>query len=345
MRVFTLSEAFKSLQGRKFVGVAETAVLLAVMGLADLSGIFPTRVTEIQPHPFWLPVILAASIYGRSAGYVIAVAAAMTDVALNWPDLARHADFYDFLIANSTNAIMWLGAATVLGSFRESHLERLREIQDAHDRRASEAQILSERCRSLIREVGKLENRIAASGGSAVGRTLDLFERLLKLPQQQAFEGYRHALQLLIGAEGVEFLVPTEEGWAGALLENLDDRNEALDHATSRICGIVGAGDRVYSCVRDLDREVLAGRAALAAPIRSGDGELYGIVLVREADPACLSRAGEVAITLGNFILGARHFEFELPALGDAASQMRRRLQNPASGIAGGKVVNALVRQ
>jgi hypothetical protein len=346
VRNFRVLEVFKNLQSRKLAGVAETAALLAIMALADLLEIFPFRVTQIQPHPFWLPVILAASIYGRSVGYVIAVLAALIDAALEWPDLARHSDFYDFLIANSSNAIMWLGVATVLGAFRENHLERLRETEEAHEQRASEAQILSERCRSLICEVAKLENRIAASGGSAVGKTLDLFERLLKLPPEQTFEGFRHALHLLIGANGVELHVPVKEGWVNALPGDEDEGIHSLDLAMSRICGIVGAGNRVYSCARELDLEVLAGRVALAAPIRSGDGELLGVVLVREADPACLSRAGEAAIALGNFILGARHFEYELPALGDAAAFLaRRQLQKPTPILASGKVVSAQVRQ
>ena len=346
VRNFRILEGFKNLQSRKLAGVAETAALLAVIALADLLGIFPYSVTQIQPHPFWLPVILAASSYGRSVGYIIAVLAALIDAALEWPDLAKHSDFYDFLIANSTNAIMWLGAAAVLGAFRENHLERLRETEEAHEQRTSEAQILSERCRSLIREVAKLENRIAASGGSAVGKTLDLFERLMKLPPPQAFDGYRQALHLLIGADGVELHIPVEDGWMNALPSESAGESYALDSTTSKICGIVGAGNRVYSCVRDLDREVLTGRAALAAPIRSSDGELLGVVLVREADPACLSRAGEVAILLGNFILGARHFDFDLPALGSGADfHLRRQHLTSRLGITDGKSANAQVSQ
>jgi polysaccharide biosynthesis protein PelD len=346
VRNFKVLEAFKSLQSRKLAGVVETSGLLAAMALADLSGVFPFSLTHLQPHPFWLPVILAASIYGRSVGYIIAALAALIDSALDWPDLARHSDFYDFLIAISSNAVMWLGAATVLGAFRENHLERLRETKDAHDQRAAEAQILSDRCRSLIREVAKLENRIAASGGSAVGKTLELFERLVKMPAAQAFEGYRQALHLLIGADGVELYVPSQDGWLNALPGKGDEAGPALDPAMTRICGTVGAGNRVYSCVRELDREVLTGRAALAAPIRSSEGELLGVVLVREADPACLSRAGEVAIALGNFILGARHFEYDLPALEDAAAfQTPRQLQSSAPRITSGASLNAQVGQ
>ena len=346
MRNFRIMEGWKNLQSRKLAGVAETAALLAIIALADLLGVFPYKVTQIQPHPFWIPVILAASSYGRSVGYVIAVLAALIDAALEWPDLARHSDFYDFLIANSTNAIMWLGAAAILGALRENHLARLRETEEAHEQRSSEAQILSERCRSLIREVAKLENRIAASGGSAVGKTLDLFERLMKLPPQQAFDGYRQTLYLLIGADGVELHVPVEDGWMNALPSESAEDSCALDPTTSRICGIVGAGNRVYSCVRELDREVLTGRAALAAPIRSADGELLGVVLVREADPACLSRAGEVAILLGNFILGARHSDYDLPALGSGADfHLRRQRLTASPGITGGKSPNAQVSQ
>lgn len=342
---FKIPESFKKLQNRRLAGVAETSALLIIVTLADASGFFPVRLAEIQPHPFWVPVILAASIYGRLTGYLIASLAVLAGAALDWPDLTKHEDFYDFLIANSSNAIMWLGAATVLGSFRENHLNKLREVQEAHDHRASEAQILSERCRSLIREVGKLENRIAASGGSAVGKTLDLFERLLKLPPHQTFDGYRQALHHLIGADGIELHVPSRHGWVTAMPNTGADADMPADSATSRICATVAAGDRVYNCIRDSDQDLLSGRASLAAPIRAGNGDLLGVVIVREVDPACLSRAGEVAIAIGNFILGARHFEFGPLACDEAsAANVTIQLRHSTPRIAGGSATNAQFR-
>jgi hypothetical protein len=338
--------AIKNFQGRKLIGFAEAAALLAIITLADLLGLFPFSVTQIQPHPFWLPVVLAACIYGRSVGYAIAILAALLDAALDWSDLAVHSDFYDFLIANSSNAAMWLGAATVFGAFRENHLKQLRETEEGREQRASEAQILSERCRSLVREVAKLESRIAASGGAAAAKTLDLFERLLKSPPAQAFEDYRQALHILIGANGVELHVPLGDSWINALPNEGDAGNQSSDSALLRMCGIVGAGNRVYSCVRELDRDVLAGRVVLAAPIRSADGNLLAVLLVREADPACLGRAGEVAILLGNFILGARHFDHELPTLGsEAGLRLHRQKLTGSQGTAVGKAANTQVSQ
>jgi hypothetical protein len=166
----------------------------------------------------------------------------------------------------------------------------------------------------------------------------------LKLPPAQALEAYRQALHLLIGAEGVEIHVPVENGWVNVLQGEKEDGSRALDPTVSKICSTVGMGNRVYSCVRDLDREVLAGRVALAAPIRAADGRLLGVVLIYQADPACLSRAGEVAISLGNFILGARHSEYDLPLLGaDAAFQLRRPRLDASPRIADGSAARAQV--
>ena len=97
----------------------------------------------------------------------------------------------------------------------------------------------------------------------------------------------------------------------------------------------------MYNCARDLDLQLLNGRAALAAPIRANDGELLGVVLIREADPACLSHAGESALLLGNFILGARFLEPGLPALGSEAAFKSFQRQSSKLITASGEAANA----
>ena len=348
--------AFRHSAARQWAGVFEALLLLAFIGVADISELLPVRIAQLQPHPFWIPVILASCLYGRMVGYVIAVAAAMADAALVWPEAAGHSDFYGFLSARSVNAVLWLGAAVLLGSFRDEQAQRLREAEEALGQRASEAHVLADRCRSLILEVSKLENSVAASSGGKAGKALDVFGRMLALPAERAFDGYKQALRALIGAKGFDLLLPGGHNWPGAsrLNDTWDGREsdrqspdgQIFEKAVSNICGSVAASGRIFNCVRDSDREVLAGIAALAAPVYSSNGDLLAIVLVREADPSCLGQSAEAAISLANFVLGARFLEYELSASGDAA-RFGGAPQFLKSGQVAetGEILNALVQR
>src|SRR5690606_41914619 len=92
-------------------GVLEALVVLAAMALVDRAHWLPFSITGLEPHPFWVPVALAAAGYGRAAGYVVACCAAGLNAALAWSGFAEHPDFYDFMLAHSTDAVLWLAAA------------------------------------------------------------------------------------------------------------------------------------------------------------------------------------------------------------------------------------------
>ena len=203
-------------RGRLSSGLAEAAAVLGVISLADASGMLPVELTQMQPHPFWIPVLLGACIYGRAVGYVIAFASVLADLALNWPEMARHSDFYDFLTASSANAAMWLGAALVLGSIREGHLKRLAETAELGAQHATEAKMLADRCSLLIREVSSLENKIAAAGAPVAGKALDLFEQLMRAPVEKVLDSYAQALNQLIGAKGFVFYAFADSRWSQA---------------------------------------------------------------------------------------------------------------------------------
>ena len=294
-------------------GTLETTALLFAMAFVDYAHWLPFRLTQLQPHPFWIPVVLAASCYGRPAGYFVAICATVLD----WSQFADHPDFYDFLVASSKNAILWLAAAAVLGRFRERQVERRREAEEARDQRTEEARILADRCRALARETADLERRIASSGASGAGSVLEVFQKVLRLPGALTIDGYKQALYLLIGARQIRVYVPDGPDWVA-----LPGSEEiAIKAVPGVVCNAVASSANVLSCLRPADAELLNGYGAMAACVRGKDGRSVGVVFIGEVDPACITSAGEAAISLGSFILGSRYLETELPVLEDSRAQ------------------------
>ena len=306
-----VSRLYRQLSRHAWFGTLEAIVLLVAMAYVEHAHWLPFSLVQLQPHPFWMPVVLAASCYGRSAGYLVVAGATLLDGALNWSEFAVQPDFYDLLVANSKNAVLWLAAAALLGRFHERQAQRRSEAESARDHRAEEARILAERCQTLAREAANLERRIASSGASAAGSVLEVFQKLLRLSGPRSVESYKHALHLLIGAKDIHVYVPTETGWMA-----LPGQEEAPSEAVpAEVCDAVASSDKVLSCLRPTEAKLLYGYAAMAACLRDKAGKPIGVVFIREIDPACLTSAGEAAVSLGNFILGYRYLEEELPLL------------------------------
>jgi hypothetical protein len=318
-----IAEGHRRLSRWTWFGTMEASALLFGIAYLDYAHVLPANLFQMQPHPFWIPVVLASTCYGRSSAYFVAICATALDGALNWSAFAAHPDVYDFLITNSKNAILWLAAAAILGRFRERQLERLKASEDVRDQRTDEARILAERCRALAREAATLERRIASSGSSAAGSVLEIFQKVLRLPGARSVDGYKQALHLLIGAKDIEIYVPVETGWMA-----LSGSNQSLTKAIPpELRDALESSDGVLSCMRPADAKFLDGHAAMAACIRSKSGQRLAIVLIGEVDPACMTTAGEAAISLGNFILGSRYLENEVSLLETQARHPKLQLK------------------
>ena len=310
----------------------EIVLILGAIAGIDALGLLPVRLANIQPHPFWIPILLSAALYGRLLGVVTVALATVLDASLNWPSLASQTDLYSYLVEVSQNPILWLLAVSVLGGIREKHLQHFRDSEAVKQQRTAEAQTLAQRCQVLGREVALLEHRIAASGASAAGATLQTLDRLLELPLPRAFDGFAQALQRLVGAKGVSVYLPYQGHWVsvtGAASADGDNSDGHADEAAANICRQVASAGRVLSCFRQADASILGARAAMATAFVASDSQFVCVVLVREVDPACLTPAGEAALSLTSFIFGSRAVLDGTHELESLAVKQLRYTQSP----------------
>jgi hypothetical protein len=274
---------------------------------ADVTGLLPVPLTDIAPNPLWIPVVLSAVLYGRLLGVLTVGLVTLAQGFIDWRALVNYPDLYAYLVDHSKEPLLWLLTASLLGGIRDKQFRRHRETEAVMEQRTVEAQALAHRCQVLRREVALLEHRIAASGASAAGATMLALDWLRDAPLSRSLENFEQVLQKLIGAKGVSVYFPVRDHWIAASGEASDvDGNgySYADEITAEICREAAAVDRVLSCVRDGDGKLLKGRAAMATSIARN--RFTGVVLVREVDPACLTSAGESALSLASFILASR---------------------------------------
>ena len=150
----------------------ETFALLAVITIVQR--LFPGA-PEIPgvPHPYWIPVVLAACQYGVSGGMVAAVAASTMYIFGLTPRSAAQ-DFYAYTGMVTIQPAAWLATALILGGLRNLHInqfEGLAEQLAASRRRAND---LSGGLERALTEINSLERRIAVDSGSAAALSRSL---------------------------------------------------------------------------------------------------------------------------------------------------------------------------
>src|SRR5687768_10613974 len=80
------------------------------------------RFAGIQPHPFWIPVILLSLQFGTHAGLLAVVTASACLLVGNLPEQMLSEDRFSYLLHLSTQPLLWLATALVIGKMRSRQL-------------------------------------------------------------------------------------------------------------------------------------------------------------------------------------------------------------------------------
>jgi hypothetical protein len=292
---------------KSFAKTDIVAIFVAIIVL-DVSGLFSVPLLDVLPHPFWIPVVLAATLYGTGSGVFAAAVAIALDWISGWSEIAGYHDYYAYLLNNLREPIQWLIAAGLLGQIRQRHIDEAVALRDEIGERRTQAQALAQQARSLRDEIARLEHTVAVSGGGSVGRTIELLDGLAAADPHQLEETFCSTLQRLLGAEGISVLVLKRRNGGRVVGSGKTQQgaDTTPDNISTAILDALVSEHRVLACRRSADADVLAGSAAMAAPIHGHDGRVLAVVLIREVDPACLVPAAEAALSLSCFILGRR---------------------------------------
>ena len=152
--------------------VLETLVFVAVIVVVQRRFLGDAEIPGL-PHPYWLPVLLAACQYGVTGGMIATVIASVVYLFGLSPQSAAQ-DFYAYARTVAIQPAAWLATALVFGGLRSLHIHQNSELADnfaVSRRRASD---LSDGLERATAEISALERRIAVdmSSVAALSRSL-----------------------------------------------------------------------------------------------------------------------------------------------------------------------------
>ncbi len=266
----------------------ELAVFFAIIVGLEFGVDSLPDLNELEPHPFWLPVLLLSLQYGTVSGLLAAGVSILFTAFMGWPEQDIGENHFSYLIRIWAEPVLWIAASLVLGQFRMRQISERRvlhrNVQELRVQRtaiAAYSENLRERCERLERNI--------AGRGDPAGKALLNALAVLGTADPELFQlRFGAALEVLLGAgqyslfalRGVRAELAASHGWSEAdLLHRSFAADDPLAHhllVELRGLTILQAGDET----------ILAGQGMAAVPVRSNDrSRVLGFLKVEQILP------------------------------------------------------------
>jgi polysaccharide biosynthesis protein PelD len=274
------------------------------------------RFAGIQPHPFWIPVLLLSLQFGTNAGLLAVLTASTCLLVGNLPEQMLSEDRFSYLLHLSTQPLLWLATALVIGEMRSRQLGRVRQILEEHERAETERDTIAAAYQDMKGAKMDLEMRVAGQVRTLAATCEALAGVNLST---EAVLGNAHrvingvlspqAFSLFLIDGGGMLRGVSNEGW-----QEVTPLLRCFDSDSALYRGVIGQG-RVLCVARPEDEALLGDQGVLAGPLRdSSTGEVLGMLKIERIDfqDMTLDMLGVfqgVCDWIGKVIANQRHIE------------------------------------
>lgn len=294
--------------------LVELAIFAAAVVLEYVWPAFPD-LTKLNPHPYWLPVLLISLQYGTLSGLLAAAIAILGTVLIGLPEQDIGEAYFNYLVRAWAQPVLWLVVALLLGAFRMRQIEQRDDLLGQVEELEQQSRVLDQHAEDLQARCDRLERDLATKSRPEPERLLSALARCAEgahapadleaalaasLPDTAAslYTRTGNGLQLVHAHAW-----PAEAKWPRSIsgLEPL-----ALM--------VVGAG-KPLSILSSSDEKTLLGHGLFAVPILDESGPV-GMLKIERMPAGAIGPQ-----TLPRLSLLAAHFARAVSALGaDAAS-------------------------
>lgn len=305
------------------MALIELGVLIAVILLERFAEPFPD-LSRMNPHPYWIFVLLLSLQYGTVSGLLAAIVSIIGAIVLGLPEADIGESYFEYLVRVWTQPVLWLVVALMLGSFRMRQIEfrddLMREVDDLQTRGVA----LVDHAKHLKARCDALERELAASADPEAHRVLDAVARLARVTEGDGDAAFGTAMKLAFpNAKASVFLV-RPDGWSLAYSSGWPEkaRWKSSFGASEPLVEALAAERRALTILSAKDEAVLAGQGQFAVPIvAEASARVIGFVKVESLPAASIGPA-----TIDRLSLIARQLALSLGrdvAAGVAATPVR----------------------
>lgn len=266
-----------ALIGHRFLptraGVIELVVLFALLLVIERMFMAPGDFARLQPHPFWLPIILLSLQYGSADGVLAAAVAIILCLLMGWPSQGVGEDYYRYVIRVWAVPIGWIMTSIIVGEVRARQRIQISILKRDLLTTRAQAHDITGHCFKLEEKIQRIERAFA----TAEATSLDSLSASLKDLQDGDRRTWSGALmrahRSLIGIGTLRFYMRADNGWVAVGHANSGPVGEADvvgrigPAAFLTLAEKVAAGRRLLSALNAEDAAVLEGICAMAVPV------------------------------------------------------------------------------
>lgn len=163
---------------KSLLKLAEMLILFAVLIVIDAVFMDGDGFAQINPNPYWLPVIIMTLAYGTSAGLAAAIIASLIWISVPH-NFMGDADSLGRQFQLSVPPMLWIVAALIIGEVTASRAARIESLQERYAKILKDWEKMGEAFTRLVRTNRNLQVRIATDhciAGQAMSVATGLIE-------------------------------------------------------------------------------------------------------------------------------------------------------------------------
>jgi len=277
--------------GIRASAILEALGLLIILTVIDAIFLHGTRFWGVNPHPFWIVVLLVAVQYGTAEGLLAAALATLFYLVGNIPAQGDGVSHYDWLYAVCINPILWFVVGWILGELRQRHIRERnnlqREIEESQQREdliSDSYKFVKNRKEALEVQVsGQLSSSIEAYRAAKAVETLD---------PKSVMRGVEQLVKSVLGAQKFSLYIFHDNKLTATIVHGWgpdDTYAQEIDSFSPLYQAVIGQQQTLV--VANEQHEVaLDGQGIMAGPIVDGDkGNIVGMLKVEQMDFVALS--------------------------------------------------------
>ena len=268
----------------RLVALLEIALFLAAALLLDHYVFAGDRFASVQPHPFWIIILLMAAQYGTGEALLATVACTAALLVGHIPDQPIDQDIYAYLLDLFRNPILWLITVVFIGEIGRRHRNRIADLTFRLAAAEEQVGTLDEAYRNIAAAKSRLEVRVAGQMKTVVSlyqaaRAID------RLAPEEVLSGVDQIIRTILDPQQYSVFL-LEDGRLRPLITEGWERPEQYSRrfeADSALFHAVIGQQRLLNATQPEDLDILAGEGVIAGPLLSADtGEVFGMIKIEQ---------------------------------------------------------------
>lgn len=272
--------------GLRLSAIIEVGLFFLVAILWDVIFSGGDRFWGVEPHPFWIIVVLLAVQYGVAEGILAVVVSTLVLLLGNLPEQTFDQDMYGYLFEIAINPLMWTVTAVILGILRERHIREREELREQVKLAKEREEKIAESYEWVRDLKQRMELRIAGQLRSSID-TYRAAKAVEKLNPQDVLEGVSELINAVMSPDKFSVFL-RENGTATATIMSGWTEDDAFPRQydnNSRLFQEVIGNRQTLCVVNDEHERILGGDAMLAGPlVDTVSGQVIGMLKVEKLE-------------------------------------------------------------